>query len=128
MSPRSEKPVLEVSIMKSLIKAVAATVALAAVFAVPAVSFAQSNQPLTRAEVRAQLVQLEQTGYRPANGRDPYYPSDIQAAEARVAAQNGAAAEQTGYGAPSVGSSDSGSGDAFTHGHLTSRSPFFTGH
>jgi type II secretory pathway pseudopilin PulG len=88
--------------MKSLIKAVA----IAAVFAVPAISFAQSNQPLTRAEVRAQLVQLEQAGYRPANGRDPYYPSDIQTAEARVAAQNGAA--DNGYGAPSSGSSESG--------------------
>jgi type II secretory pathway pseudopilin PulG len=110
--------------MKSLINAVA----IAAVLAVPAVSFAQSSQPLTRAEVRAQLVQLEQAGYRPANGRDPYYPSDIQAAEARVAAQNGASMEKTSYGAPSSGSSESGSGEAFTHGHLTSKSPFFTGH
>ncbi|MFP3607088.1 DUF4148 domain-containing protein, partial [Paraburkholderia sp. SIMBA_053] len=35
--------------MKSLIKAVA----IAAVLAIPAVSFAQSNQPVTRAQVRA---------------------------------------------------------------------------
>lgn len=110
--------------MKSLIKAVA----IAAVLAVPAVSFAQSNQPLTRAEVRAQLIQIEQAGYRPANGRDPYYPADIQAAEARVAAQNGAAVEKTGYGAPATGSTESGSGNAFAHGHQDSRSPFFTGH
>jgi len=68
--------------MKSLIQAVA----IAAVLATPVASFAQSNQPLTRAEVRAQLVQIEQAGYSPARGRDPYYPTDIQAAEARVAA------------------------------------------
>ncbi|MEW6345489.1 MAG: DUF4148 domain-containing protein [Paraburkholderia sp.] len=91
--------------MKSLIQAVA----IAAVLATPVASFAQSNQPLTRAEVRAQLVQIEQAGYSPARGRDPYYPTDIQAAEARVAAQNGAAqAETTGYGAATNGSSQSG--------------------
>ncbi|WP_143289020.1 DUF4148 domain-containing protein, partial [Burkholderia pseudomallei] len=43
--------------MKSLI----ATVAVAAALAVPAVSFAQqSNGPVTRAQVRAELIQLEQ--------------------------------------------------------------------
>jgi Tfp pilus assembly protein PilE len=72
-------------IMKSLIQAVA----IAAVLAVPVASFAQSNQPVTRAQVRAELVQVEQAGYNPSHGRDPYYPSDIQAAEARVASQNG---------------------------------------
>jgi hypothetical protein len=91
--------------MKSLIQAVA----IAAVLATPVAAFAQSNQPLTRAEVRAQLVQIEQAGYSPARGRDPYYPTDIQAAEARVAAQNGTAqAEATGYGPATNGSSQSG--------------------
>lgn len=89
--------------MKSLIKAVAVALVLAA----PVASFAQSNGPLTRAEVRAQLVQLEQAGYRPAAGRDPYYPADIQAAEARVAAQNGNA-QTSGYGSATNGSSQSG--------------------
>ncbi|HDR9761349.1 DUF4148 domain-containing protein [Burkholderia cepacia] len=57
------------------------------------VSFAQTTStPLTRAEVIADLVRLEQAGYRPAAGDDPHYPDDIQAAEARVAAQ--AAAQQ----------------------------------
>ncbi|CAD6554754.1 DUF4148 domain-containing protein [Paraburkholderia sabiae] len=94
--------------MKSLLKAVA----LAAVLAVPAVSFAQSNQPVTRAEVRAQLVQLEKAGYNPATAVDSTYPADIQAAEARVSAQNGAVAQapvaDTGYGASTNGSSQSG--------------------
>ena len=70
--------------MKSLIKAVA----IAAVLAIPAVSFAQSNQPVTRAQVRAELVQLEKAGYNPATAVDSTYPADIQAAEAKIAAQD----------------------------------------
>jgi hypothetical protein len=87
--------------MKSLIQAVA----IAAVLAAPVASFAQSNQPVTRAQVRAELVQLEKAGYNPATANDFDYPANIQAAEARVAAQqNGAAAQATGYG-PAVGAS-----------------------
>jgi hypothetical protein len=87
--------------MKSLIQAVVVAAALAA----PVAVFAQSNQPVTRAQVRAELVQLEQTGWRPAAGADPHYPEDIQAAEAKVAAQNGAA---SGYGGAVSSSSDAG--------------------
>lgn len=47
--------------MKSLLQAVVVAAALVA----PAISFAQTNGPLTRAQVRAELVQLEQTGWRP---------------------------------------------------------------
>lgn len=61
--------------------------AVAALWA-PALSFAQSNAPLTRAEVRADLVHVEQAGYTPGAGNDNNYPADIQAAEARIAAQN----------------------------------------
>jgi hypothetical protein len=64
--------------------------ALAVAMAAPAVSFAQASSnpdPVTRAEVRADLVQLENAGYRPI-ARDPTYPADIQAAEARVHAGN----------------------------------------
>ena len=78
---------------------------VAAVLAIPAVSsFAQSNAPVTRAEVKAQLVQLEKAGYQPGRD-DPYYPADVQAAEARVSAQNGAA---TSFGGVSDGTSASG--------------------
>ncbi len=87
--------------MKSLIQAVVVAAALAA----PVAVFAQSNAPLTRAQVRAELVQLEKAGYNPAHGEDPYYPADIQAAEAKVAAQNGAT---SGYGGVVSGSSDAG--------------------
>ena len=84
--------------MKSLINAVA----LAALIAVPVASFAQSNQPVTRAQVRAELVQLEKAGYNPSISDDSAYPANIQAAEARVAAQN------SGYGPSTSGSSQAG--------------------
>jgi hypothetical protein len=44
--------------LKSLIPAVA----LASAPVAPAVSFAQSNGPVTRAQARAELVQLEKAG------------------------------------------------------------------
>jgi hypothetical protein len=87
--------------LKSLIPAVALASALAA----PAVSFAQSNGPVTRAQVRAELVQLEKAGYQVGDGDHTTYPAGIQAAEARVAAQNGAA---SGYGGVTSGSSEAG--------------------
>ena len=66
--------------MKTLICAVFA----AAVLATPTLSFAQTtNAPVTRADVKADLVRVEQAGYRPASN-DLNYPSDIQAAEARI--------------------------------------------
>ena len=68
--------------MKSLFQ----TVVVAAALAAPVAAFAQSDQPVTRAEVRAQLVQLEQTGWRPGEGEHTTYPAQIQAAEAKVAA------------------------------------------
>jgi hypothetical protein len=64
------------------------SLALAAVtLGTPMLSFAQSNAPLTRAEVRADLVRVEQAGYHPS-ANDINYPADIQAVEARVAAQD----------------------------------------
>ena len=90
------------------IKSLVSAVALASALAAPAVSFAQqSNGPVTRAQVRAELVQLEKAGWRPAMGmgNSPDYPAGIQAAEAKVAAQNGAA---SGYGGVVSGSSEAG--------------------
>ncbi|MFL9886577.1 DUF4148 domain-containing protein [Paraburkholderia agricolaris] len=90
--------------MKSLISAVVVAAALVA----PVASFAQSNQPLTRADVRAQLVQLEKAGYNPI-GDHVDYPANLQAAQARVDAQNGTAqAVNSGYGAPMAGTSQAG--------------------
>jgi Domain of unknown function (DUF4148) len=79
---------------------------IAAVLAVPAVSFAQSSAPITRAEVRAELVQLEKAGYNPASDQTQY-PKNIEAAQARVNAENGASA--TSYGPSTGGTSASGS-------------------
>lgn len=86
--------------MKSLLKAVL----VAAVLAVPAVSFAQQQdqQPVTRAEVKAQLTQLRDAGYDPNDWM--HYPENIQAAQAKVDAQNGG----TAYGPSTSGSSQSG--------------------
>jgi hypothetical protein len=87
--------------MKSLIQAVVVAAALAA----PVVSFAQSNGAVTRAQVRAELIQLEKAGYHVGDGDNAHYPEAIQAAEAKVAAQNGAA---SGYGGVVSGSSEAG--------------------
>lgn len=56
----------------------------------PALSFAQSSTGLTRAQVVAELVRLEQAGYDPSTGEESNYPASIQAAEARVAAEDAA--------------------------------------
>lgn len=71
----------------------------------PVASPAQSNQPLTRAEVRGQLVQIEQAGYRPGAGNDTNYPDDFQAAQARVNAQQ---ADTSGFGSAKAGTSEAG--------------------
>ncbi|WP_321863372.1 DUF4148 domain-containing protein [Burkholderia cenocepacia] len=76
--------------MKSFITAVVAATALSASCA----AFAQSNPEgqLTRAQVRAELVQLEQAGYKPEVS-DQYYPRALQTAQARVTN-----ADEAGYG------------------------------
>lgn len=91
--------------MKCSIRTIALVLTLA-----PAAVFAQSsNQPLTRAQVQNQLTQLRQDGYRPSK---IHYPADIQAAEARVAAQGGTGGTSTattGFGGTTSGTMQSGS-------------------
>ncbi|KAK46772.1 hypothetical protein BG58_07885 [Caballeronia jiangsuensis] len=84
--------------MKSFVKAVA----VAAVVVAPALSFAQTDSSLTRAQVKQDLRQVEAAGYDPSRSDQSSYPSDIQAAESRVARQNGA------YGGTAAGRSASG--------------------
>jgi hypothetical protein len=87
---------------KSLIPALLIASALAA----PLFAFAQdSNAPVTRAEVRAQLIQLEQAGYRPA-AKDNDYPQPLQEAQQRVDSSNGVEAQA--YGPSTSGTSASG--------------------
>ncbi|MFM0339416.1 DUF4148 domain-containing protein [Paraburkholderia fungorum] len=80
-------------------------VAVAAVLSAPIVSFAQGTTELSRSQVRAELAQLERAGYHVGDGDNTQYPQQIQAAEARVAAQTAAAKS---YGGVSAGSSDAG--------------------
>jgi hypothetical protein len=95
-------------IMKAMLRTLLVGCALTA----PALALAQSNDdPVTRAEVRADLVRVEQAGYRPV-ASDPYYPSDIQAAEAKVAAQQDGGST-TSVGGVAIGGS-SGSGAPLT--------------
>ena len=95
--------------MKSLIKAVVIVASLAA----SATVFAQSNSRITREQVRAELVELAQAGYRVGvgvgvgvgDGDQAHYPETIQAPQARIAAQNGSTSS---YGGSVEGSSQSG--------------------
>ncbi|WP_244849546.1 DUF4148 domain-containing protein [Caballeronia sp. SL2Y3] len=78
---------------------------VAAVIA-PTFAFAHDQTgPVTRAQVKAELVQLERAGFSPATGENASYPADIQAAEAKVAARNA----QEAYGGMPVGATASGS-------------------
>jgi hypothetical protein len=89
--------------MNAFIKQIALTVALVA----PVAAFAQTTQPLTRAEVRADLARVEQAGYNPLDRL--HYPENIQAAEQRVTAQERIAQTDTsGYGSDVQGTSQSG--------------------
>jgi Domain of unknown function (DUF4148) len=86
--------------MKSFIEAAV----IVALITAPLAAIAQSNQPLTRAEVRAELVQVEKAGYNPNDWY--HYPQNIQAAEARVAAEK--TAQATSFGVGTNGSSQAG--------------------
>lgn len=89
--------------MKSLIQAAV----IATLVAAPALSFAQSDAPVSRAQVKAELAQFVQANPHTAFGKDPYYPDNVQATEARIAEQNGNASAS--YGGTVAGSSASGS-------------------
>ncbi|VWD55848.1 membrane protein [Burkholderia lata] len=68
--------------------------AVAALAAIPALSFADTGHGLTRADVRAELVRLEQAGYNPARS-EPHYPEDIAAAlQVAQSDQNGPSKSQ----------------------------------
>ena len=93
-----------------MMKTLTYVIAAVSLLAVPIASFAQSaNEPMTRAQVRAELIQVEQAGYNPAASNDANYPQAIQAAEARVGAQQQTVqGNATGYGPAASGSAQSG--------------------
>ncbi|MEM5436074.1 DUF4148 domain-containing protein [Paraburkholderia diazotrophica] len=88
--------------MKSLIQ----TAAVAVFLALPIVSFAQTNVPVTRADAQAELAQLDRAGYEPASDY-AHYPANLQAAQIRIQAQ-----DAVEYGGVIDGTSQSG---AFDH-------------
>jgi Domain of unknown function (DUF4148) len=68
-------------------------VVAAALLSAPIMSYAQSvdnQQPVTRAQVKHELAELEAAGYNPNDWYN--YPQNVQAAEAKVAAQHQARA------------------------------------
>lgn len=94
-----------------MFKSIVPAIAIAAVLAVPGFAQARDDGPaVTRAQVRADLVQLERAGYNPA-ADDITYPANIQAAEARVNAQQGVAASS--FGGAGEGASAAGHASRF---------------
>jgi Domain of unknown function (DUF4148) len=98
---------------------------VASIVAAPVASFAQQNGPVTRAQVRQELAQLEKAGYNPSLS-DPHYPDNVQAAEARVQAQQGT--EQTSAGAWIGGTVQSGAGQNNAVGPANELNSVYFGH
>ncbi|MDN7750654.1 DUF4148 domain-containing protein [Burkholderia gladioli] len=91
-----------------------ANLLLAALVAAPTIAFAaQPDSSLTRAQVIAELVQLEKAGFNP-NGDKNHYPEALQAAQARVAA----AEDMDGMGSETRGTSESGARPAVSAAEL----------
>jgi len=78
-----------------MFKSIVPAIVMASALAAPAFARAADNGPLTRAEVKAQLAQLERAGYNPASDHTTY-PANIQAAQARVDAAQGVSASSFG--------------------------------
>lgn len=89
--------------MKSWVNAVLAATVLSA----PLAAFAQSSAPVSRADVRGELVQLQKAGYSPI-AEDASYPARLQVAETRVADGRVAQAQAEGYGSSTGAASQSG--------------------
>ncbi|GJH32479.1 DUF4148 domain-containing protein [Paraburkholderia hospita] len=94
--------------MKLIVNVAAVSAALLFPFA----AFAQSSAPLTRAEVRQQVIELENAGYNPSTSDSTAYPENIQAAQRRL----DAARAGGGYGGVADGSGTSGTGRRFYQG------------
>ena len=91
----------------------------AGALASPVVSFGQSSAPLTRAEVRADLIRVEHAGYNPSIANAENYPADIHAAEVKIAAQDNQHMTTTAVG----GTTMTGTSSTGSHLHLPNPSP-----
>ncbi|MBC8740602.1 DUF4148 domain-containing protein [Paraburkholderia sp. UCT31] len=81
-------------------KAFISALVLVPILALPTIASASSNGPLTREQVRAELVQLHQAGYDRNHG-DAHYPTHLQTALESVGDQQQAL---SGYGGAYSGS------------------------
>ena len=78
-------------------KIVLCALGVASILATPSISFSQqTSSTVTREQVQMELVQLEKAGYNPVR-HDRYYPKDLWAAQARIAAQKDLAHGQSNY-------------------------------
>ena len=84
--------------MKTLVHTVCAVTFIAATIA----SSAQSDGGLTRAQVQAEIAQLQQAGFNPANANTVDFPANMPATGASVASGS------SGYGPATSGSSQMG--------------------
>jgi len=87
--------------MKSMLQVLLLTAV--GIASIPVTVSAQNNAPVTRAQIRQDMVRLEKAGYSPG-ASDVRYPDDILAAEARVAAMQGASVGGEGNGQSASGS------------------------
>lgn len=78
-------------------------VSLVAILVVPLLSHAESPAPVTRAQVREELLQLEKAGYEPDIDAD--YPRPLMRAQAAIARRNNAT---DAYGPGTAGTTQSG--------------------
>ena len=89
--------------MKKLISSSMLALSLVATSA-PMIAHAQDDEVVTRAQVRAELAAVERAGYNPAYSHGPDYPSSLQAAEHKLAADTPFYAQSgvlsNGQGAP----------------------------
>ncbi|WP_084675954.1 DUF4148 domain-containing protein [Caballeronia insecticola] len=96
-----------------MLKSITATLVFASAAIAPTLAHADEASGLTRAEVKAELVQLEQAGYNPSSDHATY-PSNILAAQERLRTQREEA------GATAVGGV---SGDTSSSGRAITPSP-----
>ncbi|SKD02943.1 protein of unknown function [Burkholderia sp. CF099] len=93
-------------------KLVANVAVISAALLLPLAAYAQLSAPLTRAQVRQQVIDLENAGYNPSTSDSTAYPENIQAAQNRL----NAAKAGGGYGGVADSSVSSGAGRRFYQG------------
>jgi len=99
-------------------------VSLLALSFVPAMTFAQSVRPVTRAEVRSELAELRQAGYD--GDTDASYPTKLLEAQKRIASGH-IGASATGVGGRVSGSSESGTAVREHTGEIPGFRPIYSG-